>query len=319
MPDLALEDVEAAHARIREKLVPTHLVALDLPGLDRRITVKPEYLQPTGSFKFRGASNYIARLTEEQKRRGVIAYSTGNHAQAVALAAKVADVRSTIVMSPDVPVHKVDRTRDLGAHVLMAEPSSEARRRLAEECARNDGMILIPPYDDLTVMAGQGTIGLEILEETIPSIVYVPIGGGGLIAGIAAAIKQRERSVCVIGVEPTEENDTYRSWAAGTRIGLSGPSASIADAIKVQTPGEKAFPLMQRYVDDIVLIDDRQIIEAMRLYFRQTGYRLEPAGAIALAAALHAPDDRYAAGVVVCIATGQNVTHDCFAELTGLR
>jgi threonine dehydratase len=318
MLDLTLVDIEAAHARIREKLAPTHLVTLDLPGLDRRIIVKPEYLQPTGSFKFRGATNCIASLTEDQKRRGVIAYSTGNHAQAVALAAKVADVRSTIVMSPDVPVYKVDHTRELGARVLMAEPSSEARRRLAEECARNDGMILIPPYDDLAVMAGQGTIGLEILEETIPSIVYVPIGGGGLIAGIAAAIKQREHSVRVIGVEPVEENDAYRSRAAGTRIRLSGPSASIADAIKVQIPGEKTFSLMQRYVDDIVLIDDRQIIEAMRLYFRQTGHRLERAGAVALAAALQVQGGPYAADVVVSIATGQNVTYDGFAKLTGL-
>lgn len=314
---LYLDDIEQARARIQAQLTPTPLVALNLTDSSHRIAVKPEHLQPTGSFKIRGASNCVARLTDEQKQRGVIAYSTGNHAQAVALAAKSAGTRATIVMSPDVPQHKVERTRDLGARVLMAEPTSEARRKLAEECASTEGLTLIPPYDDLTVMAGQGTIGLEILDETVPSTVYVPVGGGGLIAGIAAAIKQKEPSVRLVGVEPIEENATFRSWAAGQRVGLPGPSASIADAIKVQIPGEKTFPLIQRYVDDIVLVDDARIIDAMRLYFRQTGYRLEPAGAAALAAAL---DATMPAGSdpAVCIATGQNVTGARFNELTGL-
>lgn len=314
---LDLDDVEQARARIRPQLTPTPLIALHLPESGRRIAVKAEHLQPTGSFKIRGAINCVARLTDEQKQRGVIAYSTGNHAQAVALAARSAGTQATIVMSPDVPQHKVDRTRDLGACVLMAEPTSEARRRLAEDRARDEGLALIPPYDDLTVMSGQGTIGLEILDETIPSTVYVPIGGGGLIAGIAAAIKQKEPSVCIVGVEPVDENAAFRSWAVGQRVGLPGPSASIADAIKVQIPGEKTFSLMQRYVDDIVLVNEARIVDAMRLYFQQTGYRLEPAGAVALAAAMDANNPAIS-DPAICIGTGQNVTDARFSALTGL-
>jgi threonine dehydratase len=318
MTYLALDEIEQARARIHPHLTPTPLIALDLPETGRRISVKPEYLQPTGSFKIRGASNCVARLTDEQKQRGVIAYSTGNHAQAVAMAARAAGIPATIVMSPDVPQHKLERTRTLGARLMMAEPTSEARRKLAEQYACYEGLALIPPYDDLTVMAGQGTIGLEILDEVIPATVYVPVGGGGLIAGIAAAIKQREPFVRVVGVEPVEENDTFRSWTIGRRVSLAGPSGSIADAIKVQIPGEKTFPLMQRYVDDIVLVEDGQIVDAMRLYFRQTGHRLEPAGAAALAASLDSKTSADAAGPVVCIGTGQNVTGERFSELTGI-
>lgn len=317
MTYLALDDIEQAHARIHPHLTPTPLIALDLPETGRRISVKPEHLQPTGSFKIRGASNCVARLTDEQKQRGVIAYSTGNHAQAVAMAARAAGIPATIVMSPDVPQHKLERTRALGARLMMAEPTSEARRKLAEQYAGYEGLTLIPPYDDLTVMAGQGTIGLEILDEVIPSTVYVPIGGGGLIAGIAAAIKQKEPFVRVVGVEPVDENAAFRSWAVGQRVGLPGPSASIADAIKVQIPGEKTFPLMQRYVDDIVLVDEARIVDAMRLYFQMTGYRLEPAGAAALAAAMDA-NNTAIADPVICIGTGQNVTSERFSELVGL-
>lgn len=315
---LALEDIELARQRIQSRLTPTPLIAVRPVGGEADILVKPEHLQPTGSFKIRGATNCVASLSDEQRQRGVIAYSTGNHAQAVALAARMADTRATIVMSPDVPRYKIEKTGDLGARIMMAEPTSEARRKLAEQYAAYEGLALIPPYDDYGVMAGQGTIGLEILDDVIPATVYVPVGGGGLIAGIAAAIKQREPYIRVVGVEPVEENAAFRSWASGERVGLPGPSGSIADAIKVQIPGEKTFPLMRRYVDDIVLVEDARIVEAMQLYFRQTGHRLEPAGAAALAAAMDATRDGGIAGPAVCIATGQNITDERFSELVSL-
>jgi len=317
MTVLPLADIQQARLRIERQIVPTPLIDLALPG-SATVSVKPEYLQPTGSFKIRGAINRIAQLTPRQKLRGVVAYSTGNHAQAVALAAKAAVTQATIVMSPDVPDYKVAATRKLGARILMTEPTSEARRALAERCARDEGLVLIPPYDDLAVMAGQGTIGLEILDEGMPRAVYVPVGGGGLIAGIAAAIKQTAPSVRIVGVEPVEENDTFLSLAAGRRISLAGPSGSIADAIKVQVPGEKTFALMQRYVDDVVLVEDEQIVDAMRLYFQHTGHRLEPAGAVALAGMLKSTDATAGEGRVICIGTGRNVAEDLFSGLTGL-
>jgi threonine dehydratase len=312
---LQLDTIEAARRRIQQHLVPTPLIRLGGDGYCSGLAVKPEYLQHGGSFKIRGAVNSVLQLTDEQKSRGVIAYSTGNHAQAVGLAAKAAGTSATIIMSPDVPDYKLLATCQLGARVVMAESSSEARRRLAEDIANKEGLTLIPPYDDPAVMAGQGTIGLEILEEDIPAAVYVPVGGGGLIAGIAAAIKQREPSVRILGVEPAKENDAYLSWRADQRIALPRSSNSIADAIKVQILGQMTFPLMRRYVDDIVLVEDHQIIAAMRLYFRKTGHRLEPAGATALAAAISA---RAASpGTVVCIGSGQNIALERFEQLTG--
>lgn len=311
MPPLGLGTIEAARRRLRPHLVPTALVGLE----GGELAVKPEYLQPGGSFKIRGAFNCILQLADEQKQRGVVAYSTGNHAQAVALAAQAVSTRATIVMSPDVPDHKLTATCRLGAHVVMAASTSEARRRAAEDIAAREGLVLIPPYDDLAVVAGQGTIGLEILDQRVPAAVYVPVGGGGLIAGIAAAVKQRAPSVRIIGVEPKAENDAYLSWNAGNRIGLPRPSRSIADAIKVQIPGETTFALMRRYVDDMVLVDDAEIVEAMRHYHRETGHRLEPAGAAALAAALGRP--RGGVGAVVCIGSGGNVAVERFEELVG--
>lgn len=309
MPPLALEKIEAARRRLQPHLVPTGLVGLR----GGELAVKPEYLQSGGSFKIRGALNCILQLTDDQKRRGVVAYSTGNHAQAVALAAKSVNTQATIVMSPDVPDYKLLATRRLGAHVVMAASTSEARRQFAEDIAVKEGLALIPPYDDLAVMAGQGTIGLEILDQTVPSAIYVPVGGGGLIAGIAASVKQRAPSVRIVSVEPRAENDAYLSWHAGRRIALPQPSQSIADAIKVQIPGETTFSLMRRYVDDMVLVDDAEIVEAMRLYYRHTGHRLEPAGAAALAAAVGRPCG--GTGAVVCIGSGGNIAAERFDEL----
>jgi threonine dehydratase len=287
---------------------PLRATALQSEASTRRIWVKAENLQPTGSFKIRGATNAVSKLSSVQKARGVVAYSTGNHAQAVALAAQRAGIRATIVMSRDVPNDKIDATLRLGAEVLMAESTSEARRLLAERHAAEHDSILIPPYDDYAVMAGQASIGLEILSECQPSAVIVPIGGGGLIAGVAAAVKQVSPKTRVIGVEPEWENDAYLSFRQGRRVALPKPSASIADAIKVQIVGENTFPLIRQYVDDVVLVSEKQIIQAIPFAEEHTGGSVEPAGALAVAAVLFASWSSSAPMDLVAIVSGGNIT-----------
>jgi len=190
----------------------------------------------------------------------------------------------------------------------MAESTSEARRLLAERHAAEHDSILIPPYDDYAVMAGQASIGLEILSECQPSAVIVPIGGGGLIAGVAAAVKQVSPKTRVIGVEPEWENDAYLSFRQGRRVALPKPSASIADAIKVQIVGENTFPLIRQYVDDVVLVSEKQIIQAIPFAEEHTGGSVEPAGALAVAAVLFASWSSSAPMDLVAIVSGGNIT-----------
>lgn len=308
--DISADRFAAAHKLLAAHLRPTPLIEVD------RVLVKAESLQPTGSFKIRGALNVVGSLSEAERRNGVIAYSTGNHAQAVAMAARRFDTRAVIIMSPDAPEPKIAATRALGAEILMAEPTSAARRMLAEETARERGLKLVPPYDDLDVITGQGTIALELIGQVADaSTVFVPIGGGGLISGIAAALKQRRPSVRVIGVEPALENDAQQSFAAGRRIALPGPSASIADAIKVQMLGDITFPMIQRYVDDVVSVSETEIIASMGLALTAGRLWLEPAGAVALAAALAFGDKGDAGKPVIAIGSGGNVALARMAEL----
>jgi threonine dehydratase len=310
---LALADIRAA-ARTLAQLLPTSPL-LAVPTLrsagGAAIHIKAECLMPTGSFKIRGATLRVSMLTAEERRRGVIAYSTGNHAQAVAKAAADADVRAVIVMSPDVPQAKLQATRAWGGEVVMAEPSSNARRALAEDMAQRQHLVLIPPYDDLTVMTGQATIGVEVLAQlapTLPSAVFVPIGGGGLLAGVAAAIKQLAPSVKIIGVEPELEDDAAQSFRQGRRVASAGPSDSVADAIKVQCVGELCFPLMRQHVNDVVTVTEAAIADACWRYFHDAHLVVEPGGAVALAAALRHVGD--GTGPLVVLACGGNVTLD---------
>lgn len=302
-----LHDFETAQATIRQIALRTPLLPTNLTTpTGQPILIKPESLQPTGSFKIRGATHAISLLTPEQRVAGVIAYSTGNHAQAVAMAAQRLGVPATIVMSPDAPAYKIEATRALGARILMAPNSSAARRQMAEEVAQAEGLQLIPPYDDPTVIAGQGTIGLEILADCRPGSIWVPVGGGGLISGIAAAVKQSDPSVKLIGVEPEWEDDACRSFQTGQLVQLPGASASIADAIRVQSLGDLTFELVRRYVDQMVIVSEEAIRAATLQAAESLHLVLEPAGALALAAALHYPVD--ADGPAVVIASGGNIT-----------
>lgn len=315
--DLPLSRIEAARAALRP-LLPNFpcLTVEDGAGRAGRLLVKPECLMPTGSFKIRGAMFRLSLLSVAERARGVIAYSTGNHAQAVAYAAKKFGARAVIVMSPDVPANKIEATARWGAEIVMADPNSQARRALAERLAAEQGFILVPPYDDLAIMAGQGTIGLEILEDfpdAADLTVYVPIGGGGLIAGVAAALKQKNPAIRVIGVEPDLENDAFLSFRSGDRVALDGPSASIADAIKVQMLGNLTWPLIQRYVDDVETVDEAEIAAASRACFDSLKLAVEPGGAVAFAAADRASRSR--GGTALALLCGGNVTLERMAGL----
>jgi threonine dehydratase len=317
IPNLELALIKSAQESIAGKVLLTPLVPVGgerTPG-GNPIYLKAENLQPGGSFKIRGATYTLSLLNTEQRAAGVIAYSTGNHAQAVALASKQLGIRATIVMSPDAPGFKVEATRHYGAKVVMAASSSIARSQLAEQLATSEGLYLVPPYDNMHVMAGQGTIGLEILTQTQPAAIFVPIGGGGLIAGIAAAIKQVDKQVRVIGVESEWENDTYQSFYQGQRIGLPSASKSIADAIRVQTPGKLTFPLIRRYVDDIVTVSEQEIAAATLVAMKETHLLLEPSGGLGLAAALKYQHSLPEGRPVVGIASGGNTTLEALYHL----
>lgn len=311
--EVAAADFLRAHQLLGQHLRPTPVIELDRvhSPSGHPILVKAEALQPTGSFKIRGALHVLGSLSEDERRQGVIAYSTGNHAQAVAMAARRFGTQAVIVMSPDAPESKIAATRGFGAEIVMAEPTSAARRTLAEQIARDRGLRLVPPYDNAQVITGQGTIAVELIQQLSDmAAVFVPIGGGGLISGVAAALKQLKPGIRVIGVEPELENDAQQSFATGRRIALPGPSASSADAIKVQMLGDLTFPLIQRHVDSVVNVNESQIIEAMRLALAQARLWLEPAGAVALAAALAYDGPADGKTPLVAIGSGGNVDPD---------
>jgi len=310
MTDINLISIETALAAIRSKIIKTPLINLSSlkTHSGNQILIKAENLQPSSSFKIRGATYCISLLSNEQKHKGIIAYSTGNHAQSVAMAAKSLGINATIVMSTEAPQFKIDATIALGAQVIMSEPNSAARKALAEELTQAYGLSLIPPYDHIDVITGQGTMGLEILEEQDIAAVFVPIGGGGLISGVAIALKKKNSSIQVIGVEPELENDAFLSFKNGIRISLNGPSFSIADAIKVQTLGDITYPIIQRYVDDIVTVNESDIIQAITLHKEKAALTVEPSGALALAGALKYKLIFKSKKPVVCIASGGNVS-----------
>jgi threonine dehydratase len=315
--NVEIASIEQARANLRGKVLITPVVPVmstKTPG-GNPIVMKAENLQPAGSFKIRGAIHTLSLLDPEQRRAGVIAYSTGNHAQAVALASRHLGISATIVMSPDAPAFKVEATQRYGARVIMAESSSQARRELAEQLALAEERYLVPPYDSLDVMAGQGTIGLELLEQSNPAAVFVPIGGGGLIAGIAAAIKQTEPTIRVIGVEPEWENDAYQSLQVGHRVVLPATSTSIADAIRVQMLGDLTYPLICRYVDEIVTVSEQEIAAATLMAMQETHLMLEPSGALGLAAALKYESSLSAEKPIVVIASGGNTTLEMLYRL----
>ncbi|SMF18499.1 L-threonine ammonia-lyase [Tistlia consotensis] len=286
-------DIETAAARLAGKAVVTPL--LEYPELNERlggrVLLKPEILQRTGSFKFRGAYNRIAQIPAEQRGRGVLAYSSGNHAQGVAAAAKLLGLPATIVMPADAPAIKVSNTKAYGATVVFYDRYSEDREAIAEALIAKTGATLVRPYDDPAIIAGQGTCGLELMRQAraldaLPDTVLVCCGGGGLTAGTALAVKTLSPAAEVYAVEPEDFDDTARSLASGSRQANRPEARSICDALLSPTPGELTFQLNRRLLAGAVGVSDAEVERAMAFAFNRLKLVVEPGGAVSLAAAL---------------------------------
>jgi threonine dehydratase len=310
IPLVSLDDIKLAQRRINGVAVRTPLIPYSQAGDDRQLYFKPENFQPIGAFKIRGAYNKIASLTTEEKQRGVISYSSGNHAQGVAYAARELGVRATIVMPGNAPKIKLDNTRALGASIVQVGNGGEERRIKAEELAAEHGYMMVPPYNDETLIAGQGTVGLEILED-LPQVntILVPIGGGGLISGVAVAIKLSNPRIRVIGVEPALAGDAHASLRAGTLVEFPPEQTgqTIADGLRAQHLGDITFAHIQNYVDDIVTVSEDEIKEAVRQMVFGAHLVAEPSGAVTFAAYLFHRDELPEARFTVAIISGGNV------------
>ena len=280
--------------------------------VDASVHLKAESFQRGGAFKFRGAYNKISSLPEDERRRGVIAFSSGNHAQAVAIAARLLGTSATIVMPKDAPAAKLEATRGYGAEIVPYDRWTEDREAIGAQLAAERGLALVKPYDDPLVMAGQGTTALELLDE-VPDldVLVVPIGGGGLIAGCATVAKALRPGMRVVGVEPEAANDTQRSLAAGERMQIDLPH-TIADGLQSPAPGELTFEVNRQRVDEVVTVGEEEIVNAMAFLFDRMKLVTEPSGAVGVAALLNGRVHGARIGVVI---SGGNVGAARFAEL----
>lgn len=311
---VGVEEIRAAADRIRGVALRTPLLTWD-----ERTWLKPENLQPAGAFKIRGAYAKLSSLTDAERAAGVITYSSGNHAQAVARAARLLGVRAVIVMPDTAPTVKVAGVERDAAEIVRCGPGSDERRRVAEELAASRRLTIVPPFDDPQIIAGQGTAGLEIAED-LPGVtsVLVPIGGGGLISGIAAALAVVAPSARVVGVEPEEAADARESLAAGRIVSWPAEQTArtIADGLRVSAVGALPFAHIQAHVDDIVTVSDAEIRDAMRQLAERARIVAEPSGAAAMAAHLAGhvpqPDDD---GARVIVVSGGNVEPELLAEV----
>ena len=314
---VTLTDIQQAQSLLFKIAVRTPLVLCKLPD-GRQIFVKPENLQPIGSFKLRGAYNKISSLTPEQRARGVVAHSSGNHAQGVAYAARALHVKATIVMPSTAPKVKMEATRALGAEIVMVGPAGNERIAKAEELERERKLVPVPPYNDEKIIAGQGTIGLEILEDLADvEAVLVPIGGGGLISGIATAIKESRPAAKIIGVEPEFAADAQASLRAGQIQSISGESAmrTLADGLRSQSIGPVNFEHIRRYVDDIITVKEDEIRQGMRHLLFGARILAEASGAVTTAAALFHADEIPASDKIVAVVSGGNVEPQLFTDI----
>jgi len=319
LPDAA--DITAAAKRLAGVAVRTPLI--NAPVLDERLSarvfLKAETLQRTGSFKFRGAYNKIASIPPDQRAAGVVAYSSGNHAQGVAAAAKLLGMRATIVMPSDAPRAKRERTEALGAEIVPYDRDTEDRALLGERIARERGATLVPPYDDPLIIAGQGTIGAEIVEDLRwlnlrPQIVLIGASGGGLAAGIALGITAKVPSAELYAVEPEGFDDTLRSFASGQRETNARMSGTICDALMSATPGALTFPITRELIGKGFTVTDEEVARAVRYAFEELKLVVEPGGAVGLAALLAGKLD-VKDKIVVGVLSGGNVDAELFAKL----
>jgi threonine dehydratase len=308
---ITLAEIEAAGLRIAPYVTPTPLIAMTPLG----VRLKAENLHPIGAFKIRGAFNAMLSLSDVQRARGVIAYSSGNHAQAVAYAAHVLGVQAVIVMPADAPAAKLAGTRRWGAEVITTSAVSAERRAMAEQLAAERGLSLIPPFNAFEIIAGTGTIGLEILAAFADvDLIAVPVSGGGLVAGVAAAVKLSRPEVRVIAVEPELANDAAQSFRSGVRVEIPAEQAvaTIADGLRVQQLGELTWPHVRAYVDEVVTVSEAEIKAAVRRIAAETRLIAEPSGAVALAGVLAMGARPETAAAVL---SGGNVDPQVFAGI----
>jgi threonine dehydratase len=315
---MTLDEIRQAQQRLRGVAYRTPLVPYPRSDEACALYLKAENLQPIGSFKIRGAYNKVASLTEAERARGVVAHSSGNHAQAVAYAARAFGCRSIIVMPQNAPAVKLEATRALGAEVVLVENSSTARFKKVEQLVAEHGYARVEPYNDLHVMGGQGTIGLEILDD-LPEVelALVPVSGGGLISGIAAALKLSRPSVRVIGVEPEFAADARDSFRAGHLVEYTPEQVNrtLADGLRVQKLAALTFEHIRLYVDDIVTVTEAEIRAAMRRLALQAWLVAEPSGAVTTAAFLFHRHELPRTRNAVAVISGGNVEAQLLAEV----
>lgn len=313
-----LDDIRAARTRLTGVAIRTPL----LPFRDDAF-IKPESLQPTGSFKLRGAYNALSQLTDEERARGVVAHSSGNHGQAVARAARLLGIKAVVVMPNNAPNVKVAGVRADGAEIVFVGPHNEERVARAHEIAEQNGMMLVPSANHPAVMAGQGSIGLEIHEQLAeiglpdgPVSVVVPVGLGGLAAGVSGALAEVRPSARVFGAEPILAADTLDSLAAGVRTAWPAEQTArtIADGLRGEMPAELPFEVLRRHLAGVVTIEESEIVAAMKVAAREARLVLEPSGAVPLAALLFHRHELDTNGPIVVVASGGNVDSDRFVE-----
>jgi threonine dehydratase len=316
---VTLADIYAAQARLRDITIHTPLIEFKLCDADpRRLFLKPENQQPIGAFKLRGAYNKIASLPTEELKRGVITYSSGNHAQGVAYAARALGVKAVIVMPDNAPAVKREATAALGAEIVTVGPGSTERQIRAEELAAQHGYVIVPPYNDEHIIAGQGTMGLEILED-LPEVetVLAPVGGGGMLSGIATAIKLSNPNVKVIGVEPELAADARASLRTGKIVQLpaSDVSRTSADGLRTQSIGPINFEHIRRYVDDIITVSEEEISRAVKYLSANPATVAEPSGAVAAAGFIFHADQLPKTKFNVAVISGGNIDPKLLEEL----
>ena len=319
---LTLADIEAAADRIKGHAVETPLI--ESPALNARlglrVLIKPETLQRVGAFKFRGAYNRLVQLTAEQRMRGVVAFSSGNHAQGVALAAQMLGMPALIVMPSDAPRMKIEATRGYGAEIRLYDRMTESREAISAEIARDRGAILVPAFDDLHIMAGQGTVGLEMVRQADAlgvrlGAVLAPCSGGGLLSGIATAVKALSPTTAVLGAEPEGYDDTLKSLQAGKRTPVTPTRRTLCDALETPCPGELTFPILLATVADIAVVSDAEVAEAMRYAYTTLKLVVEPGGSVGLAALLTGKINTFGAESLGLVLSGGNVDPDLFAKV----
>src|SRR5712671_1499794 len=283
---LTIEQIKAAADRIRGHVHRTPVVTSRLfnEATGKEVFFKCENLQRAGAFKIRGATNKILSLTDDEKKRGVAAFSSGNHAQAVALASREAGIRSVVAIPADAPKAKIEATRNYGADIRLFDRHKDDRDAFGREIAEREDLVMVPAYDDYLIMAGQGTCGLEFLEE-VPDLdcILAPCSGGGLFAGVSTAAKSIKPAIRCFAVEPETANDTQQSFQKGGRVTIP-PPPTIADGLRVQTPGVLTFPITRANAEDVLTVTDEEIIAAMRFLLFRLKLLVEPSGAAAAAA-----------------------------------